>query len=722
MENSVYFNLEHQVKCIQLDPDYESKRRFIVGDHQLKLYERTLLRGIKPSILCESEGTINALKWNGPFIAWANAIGVRVYDTYEKCSLGLIKWEEPKQGKLTDFRCNLLWSNATLLIGWAETIRICVIRKRNVMEISTRNLPGYIVDPISTLKMESYVCGLAPLEKNQLVVLGLPKEKEQENVSPRPVLFVIQYKCNEYEELCTDSLTLKDYEHYSSNDYSLQWLTEENKYFLISPKDIITASQYDTDDRVKYLINHDQYEKALDVIREKGGKFSIIQVARLYVDFLLSHQKYEDAAKLCLDTFGNNKDLWEEEVYKFVKVKQLRSISSYLPRTEDCKLNPQVYEMVLYEYLKFDKMGFLQLIKEWQPYLYNTTAVIKVIDDLEYDKKDKKILLEALAILYSHERKYNFSLKAYIQLEHKDVFQLIKTHKLYSSIKGMIIDIMKLDNERAISILLGQNEITPAEIVEQLETNENFLYQYLDAFKKVDMSGKFDWKLVDLYAKYDRDKMLPLMRKSWSYPLQDAYELCKINLFYPEMVYLLDRMGNTKEALEIILRKIKNIRMAIDFCSEHDDIELWEYLINESIEKPEIITLLMDGLSTYSLDPLIIINRLQEGQKIPELKSALIKMLTGYSLQVSIHSGCNEILKTDYFDIHSKLITLQNKASSIGNQSVCCLCHRNIIGLKDTNKSDVVIVFNCKHMFHESCVTERFDLDYCSICIPTKAP
>ena len=381
------------------------------------------------------------------------------------------------------------------------------------------------------------------------------------------------------------------------------------------------------------------------MIREKGGKFSIIQVARLYVDFLLNHQKYEEAAKLCLDTFGNNKDLWEEEVYKFVKVKQLRSISSYLPRTEDCKLNPQVYEMVLYEYLKFDKMGFLQLIKEWQPYLYNTTAVIKVIDDLEYDKKDKKILLEALAILYSHEKKYNFSLKAYIQLEHKDVFQLIKTHKLYSAIKGMIVDIMKLDYERAISILLGQNEISPAEIVEQLEKNENFLYQYLDAFKKVDMTGKFDWKLVNLYAKYDRDKMLPLLRKSWGYPLQEAYELCKTNLFYPEMVYLLDRMGNTKEALEIILRKIKNIRMAIDFCSEHDDIELWEYLINESIEKPEIITLLMDGLSTYSLDPLIIINRLQAGQEIPELKSALIKMLTGYSLQVNN----NKFKKFEFF-------------------------------------------------------------------------
>lgn len=87
---------------------------------------------------------------------------------------------------------------------------------------------------------------------------------------------------------------------------------------------------------------------------------------------------------------------------------------------------------------------------------------------------------------------------------------------------------------------------------------------------------------------------------------------------------------------------------------------------------------------------------------------------------MSIHSGCNEILKTDYFDVHSKQISLQNRAMSIGNQSVCSLCHRNIIASKDQNKSDVVVIFNCKHIFHESCAAERFDLDHCSICVPTK--
>lgn len=374
------------------------------------------------------------------------------------------------------------------------------------------------------------------------------------------------------------------------------------------------------------------FEKALNVITEKGGKFTKIQVTRLYVDHLLSQQRYEEAAKLCLRVFENNKDLWEEEVYKFVKVKQLRSVSQYLPRTDECKLNPQVYEMVLYEYLKLDRQGFLSLIKEWRPNLYNTTAVINAIHD-HFEKKDKLILLEALAILYSHERDYDKALKMYLKLQHKDVFQLIKKHNLYGAIRQMIVELIKLDNEKAISMLLEKNKIPAEDVVAELENHENYLFMYLDALDKVDSSGKFDWKLMNLYAKHDRDKLLSFIKRSRTYPLQEAYELCKTNLFYPEMVYLLDRMGNSTEALTIIMNKLKDVSMAIEFCREHNDLELWEYLVNESVDKPEIITKLLDGTG-FMINPEMLINRIQKGQEIPGLKSALVKMLNGFNLQV----------------------------------------------------------------------------------------
>lgn len=98
--------------------------------------------------LCMVEGSVLAISWHLHLVAWASHLGVHVYDLNEKCSLGLIKWEIPPQTRLENFNCHLRWENENkLLIGWVDTIRICVIRKRNAIEASTRNLPDYVVDP-----------------------------------------------------------------------------------------------------------------------------------------------------------------------------------------------------------------------------------------------------------------------------------------------------------------------------------------------------------------------------------------------------------------------------------------------------------------------------------------------------------------------------------------------------------------------------------------------
>lgn len=85
-----------------------------------------------------------------------------------------------------------------------------------------------------------------------------------------------------------------------------------------------------------------------------------------------------------------------------------------MPRGSDCKLKPHVYEMVLYEYLQFDAKGFLMLIKEWDPTLYNTSAVINAVHE-QFKERDKDILLESLALLYSYEHKYEKALTMYLK-------------------------------------------------------------------------------------------------------------------------------------------------------------------------------------------------------------------------------------------------------------------------------------------------------------------
>lgn len=42
--------------------------------------------------------------------------------------------------------------------------------------------------------------------------------------------------------------------------------------------------------------------------------------------------------------------------------------------------------------------------------------------------------------------------------------------------------------------------------------------------------------------------------------------------------------------------QIEDIEMAIEFCKEHDDSDLWNLLIEESVKNPEILTKLLDGI------------------------------------------------------------------------------------------------------------------------------
>jgi hypothetical protein len=56
---------------------------------------------------------------------------------------------------------------------------------------------------------------------------------------------------------------------------------------------------------------------------------------------------------ICNSYLGKDKRKWEDEVFKFARLHQLRAISCYLPRGDNA-LDPHIYEMVLYEYLKME--------------------------------------------------------------------------------------------------------------------------------------------------------------------------------------------------------------------------------------------------------------------------------------------------------------------------------------------------------------------------------
>lgn len=141
-----------------------------------------------------------------------------------------------------------------------------------------------------------------------------------------------------------------------------------------------------------------------------------------------------------------------------------------------------------------DPEGFLQLVKEWSPKLYTVTAVVNgVLEHLLVHNECHNVLLEALAILYSHDGKYDKSLAMYLKLRHKDVFQLIQKHQLYNSVFDMIEGLMDLDAERAIQFFLEKDRVPSDVVVQKLQNNHRYLFMVrnvTDGFKKLNQFMK----------------------------------------------------------------------------------------------------------------------------------------------------------------------------------------------------------------------------------------
>lgn len=612
-----------------------------------------------------------------------------------------------------------------------DTVRVCVIRRRSGGVAPSGNLPEHIVDPVSTFRTaDLYVSGVAPLGDGQLVLLGVPKDEGQ-----RPQLHIVEYRDNDYTELCTDSLSLRGYQEWRCDDYRLDVLPEEDRLFVVAPKDVVVASPYDPDDRVNWLLQHGKYEEALTatpLCRKHTDK----SVGGSYLDHLLAEGCWQEAARLCLRVFGRDRLAWHEHIYKFARAHQLRAVAQYLPRagTDPCgpgALDPQVYEMVLYEHLRLDPNGFLALVREWrEPGLYNTAAVINAVLEhlLVTDTNDKPTLMEALAVLYGHDGRYDKALAMYLKLGHPGVFSLVAKYDLQNAIHEMIVDLVSLDAEKACDLLIGSGPsappVAPEVVVSRLDSHEPLLHSYLHALDRRDpkLSAPYHGRMVRLYSVFNRDCLLPFLKRSDQYPIAEALDICQKRKYNAEMVYLLGRIGDTREALELINRELKDVQQALAFCQEHDDPDLWRDLIDHSLEKPDLITYLLPRIGGH-IDPRALVERLKKGVSIPGLRDALVSMLRGYRLQVGIQEGCQKLLVADYFGLHERLVSTQKRGLGVADELVCGACHRRLLPRPASPRP--LLVYNCRHTFHEQCLpADPADVTkpkLCAICHPHTA-
>ncbi|XP_041737125.1 vacuolar protein sorting-associated protein 41 homolog [Coregonus clupeaformis] len=717
-------NFDCPVKVVALHPRFSSSnyKQFVTGGNKLLLYERNWLNRWKTSTLHEGEGTITNVQWRANLIAWANNVGVKIYDISTKQRITNVLRDNVSL-RPDMYPCSLCWKdNSTLIIGWGSTVKICAVKERDHTEM--RDLPSRYVEIVSAFETEFFISGLAPLA-DQLVNLYFVKENSdhmEEEFRARPRLDIIQPLPEGFEEISSDALTVRNFQENECRDYQLEHSEGESLFYIISPKDIVVAKERDQDDHIDWLLDKKKYEEALmaaEISFKNIKRHEIQKIGMAYINHLVEKGDYDTAARKCQKVLGKNMELWENEVYRFKTIGQLKAISQYLPRG-DMRLRPAIYEMILNEFLKTDYEGFATLIREWPGELYNNMTIVQAVAD--HLKKDptNSTLLTTLAELYTYDQRYDRALEIYLRLRHKDVYQLIHKHNLFSSIEDKIVLLMDFDKEKAVDMLLdNEDKISIDRVVEELRDRPELLHIYLHKlFKRDHHKGqRYHERQIGLYAEYDRPNLLPFLRDSIHCPLEKALEICQERNFVEETVFLLSRMGNCRRALQMIMEELEDVDKAIEFAKEQDDAELWEDLISYSIDKPPFITGLLNNIGTH-VDPILLIHRIKEGMEIPNLRDSLVKILQDYNLQILLREGCKKILVADSLSLLQKMHRTQMRGVRVDEENICESCHASILP-SDMAQNFSVVVFHCRHMFHKECLPSPGTIpgvQFCNIC------
>ena len=231
---------------------------------------------------------------------------MKIYDTSSNQRIGYVdRGAEAPRAEL--FKCSLLWKdNSTLVIAWADFIKVVRIRSRSRSQINT-GLPALSVEMTGIYQVDCMVAGIAVYQSHFAVLAYIPPDSYQNEATDdpqeqrrkaanRPELRLI----DKGEELSADALSLSNFHMYSCNDYLFvkSRRSDEAAYFVVSPADVIIARPRDEADHIAWLVDQERFEEALEAVEVlkslPDGALGVQDVGRKYMSHLMSQSTWKE--------------------------------------------------------------------------------------------------------------------------------------------------------------------------------------------------------------------------------------------------------------------------------------------------------------------------------------------------------------------------------------------------------------------------------------------
>ena len=288
------------------------------------------------------------------------------------------------------------------------------------------------------------------------------------------------------------------------------------KIFIHSPYDCILSTKRDLSDHLSFLLEHQKYREAWELIDEhpevissspeklaeigpgtpdkaqassdgfEDDASSIIdsasrlinssvekekrRIGELWIHQLIEQGDWIAAGKICGKVLGTSTQ-WKDWVYRFVAAKKFDEITPFIP-TNRMKppLESTIYEVILGHYIANGRPRVRELLERWSPDLFDVQSVTTALEnqlkyrDVREDSvqagergRDWKIIIESMGKLYLADGRPREALKCYFKLQDANTaMQLIKEYHLLDAvaddIPGLILLRITKEQEDSASI------------------------------------------------------------------------------------------------------------------------------------------------------------------------------------------------------------------------------------------------------------------------------
>lgn len=268
------------------------------------------------------------------------------------------------------------------------------------------------------------------------------------------------------------------------------------KIFIHSPYDCILATKRDLGDHLGWLLEHQEYQRAWELVNEHpeivstSDKLPELQppstpdkshppqqvddfyedtastidassrsfnssaerekrrIGELWMQELIEAGNWTRAGQVAGKVIESS-DRWEKWVYTFAGSDKFDEIVNYMP-TEPLRppIRSTIYEVVLGHYIQTDKPRFRELLDRWGPDLFDLNTVSTALEnqlkfrDVREDSvedgergRDWRIVMECLAKLHEANGRHREALRCYIRLQDADsAMRLIKDSHLADAV------------------------------------------------------------------------------------------------------------------------------------------------------------------------------------------------------------------------------------------------------------------------------------------------